>query len=192
MINLDPSTFELSFILQNGSLHRWEINEDAYRTVSFKDYTFTMNLGNMLPQGAAVRKRAFEMDRAELSKAMSSADPDRQYELLLEIYKKISIPLASLAFVLLTVPLGIRRKVEGKFSGIIYSLLLFVLYYVLMALTENVGKTMHLPAILTAFIPNVIIALFGVYLVRNLNEEEQTRISQTMRYMWVRYLEKTK
>ena len=191
-IHLDPATLDLSFILYNGSLHKWEKQDDTYRTIAFKDYTFMINLANMLPPGAGVRKRPFEMDRKELRKAMGLANKDRQYDLQIEIYKKITIPLSALAFVLLTVPLGIRRKVEGRFSGIIYSLVLFVFYYILMALTENLGRTLRIPPLLIASIPNTTIVLLGLCLLRNLNVEEPTKTSQTIRFFWTRYLEKTK
>jgi len=192
IINLDPDTLDLSFILHNGSLHRCEKVEDAYRTVSFRDYTFTMNLGNMLPN-AGIRKKALEMDRSELRNAMSkTADPERRYELLLEIYKKISVPLASLCFLPLAIPLGIKRKIEGRFSGVMYSLVLFVLYYILMALTEKMGKMFHIPPPLTAFMPNIVIGLFSIYLLRNLNDESQATVSQTIRHFVVHYLEKAK
>jgi len=192
IINLDPVTLDLSFLLHNGSLHRWEKAEDTYRTVSFRDYTFTMNLGGMLPNGA-IRKRAFEMDRKELRSAMSKTeDQEQRYELLLEIYKKISVPLASLCFLPLAIPLGIKRKVEGKFSGVVYSLVLFVLYYILMALTENMGKTFHIPPLLTAFTPNIVIGLFSIYLLHSLNDESRTTASQMVKYFVVHYLEKAK
>lgn len=132
------------------------------------------------------------MDRKELGKAMRFANKDRQYDLQIEIYKKISIPLSALAFVFLTVPLGIRRKIEGRFSGIIYSLVLFVFYYILMALTENLGRTLRIPPLLIASTPNTAIVLLGLYLLRNLNIEEPTKASQTIRFFWTRYFEKAK
>lgn len=192
IIHLDPVTLDLSFFLNNGSLHKWEKKDDTYRTVAFRDYAFMVNLENMLPPSAGVRKRSFEMDRAELRKAMSFAKTDRQYDLQIEIFKKITIPLSSLAFVLLTVPLGIRRKVEGRFSGIMYSLVLFVLYYMIMVFTENLGKSLHIPPILIVSIPNTTIVLLGLYLLRNLNVEEPTKASQVVRFFWSRYLEKAK
>jgi len=191
-IHLDPATLDLSFILYNGSLHKWEKKDDTYRTISFKDYTFMINLAKMLPPSAGVRKRPFEMDRIELKNAMRLAKKDRIYDLQIEIYKKITIPLSALAFVLLTVPLGIRRKVEGRFSGIVYSLALFVFYYMLMALTENLGKTLHIPPALISSIPNTTIVFLGLYLLRNLNVEEPTKTSQMFKFFWMRYLEKTK
>lgn len=151
-----------------------------------------INLESMLPPSAGVRKRPFEMDRDELRKAMTLAKADRKYDLQIEIYKKLTIPLSSLAFVLLTVPLGIRRKVEGRFSGIMYSLLLFVFYYIIMALTENMGRSLRIPPALIASIPNTTIILLGVYFMRNLNVEEPTKTSQIIRQLWIRYLEKTK
>jgi lipopolysaccharide export system permease protein len=191
-IHLDPATFDLSFILYNGSLHKWEKKDDTYRTIAFKDYTFMINLANMLPPSAGVRKRPFEMDRKELGKAMRLANKDRQYDLQIEIYKKITIPLSALAFVFLTVPLGIRRKIEGRFSGIIYSLVLFVFYYILMAFTENLGRTLRIPPLLVVSIPNTTIVLLGLYLLRNLNVEEPTKASQAIRFFWTRYFEKAK
>lgn len=191
-IHLDPATLDLSFILYNGSLHKWEKEDDTYRTVSFKDYNFMINLANMLPPSAGVRKRPFEMDRNELKNAMRLANKDRKYDLQIEIYKKITIPLSALAFVLLTIPLGIRRKVEGRFSGIVYSLALFVFYYILMALTENVGRTLRVSPLLVSGIPNITIVFLGLYLLRNLNVEEPTKTSQMIRFFWMRYLEKAK
>jgi lipopolysaccharide export system permease protein len=192
IINLDPVTLDLHFVLEDGSLQSWEKADDAYKSVSFANYTFTMNLASMLPQTAGLRKRPFEMDTKELRGQLAQADVSKRYDLLLEIFKRISIPLSSLAFVLVTIPLGIRRSVEGRFSGVVYSLLLFVFYYILMALTENMGKASHLPAVITAFAPNFTMALIGLYLLRNLNQEEPATALQALRRLWVYHIEKTR
>ncbi|MCX5812880.1 MAG: LptF/LptG family permease [Proteobacteria bacterium] len=191
-INYDPASLDLFFVLEEGSLHRWEKINDVYRNLSFKNYSFSINLTNMLPGNVSLRKRPYEMDIKELRQSLSSASPSDRYDLLLEIYKKFSIPLSSLAFIFLTIPLGVRRRIEGKFSGIIYSLLLFIFYYILMAFTENVGKAMQLPAILTSCIPNIIIISIGFNLLKHLNSEEYTGISQKLKYLWGYYLEKAK
>lgn len=193
IINLDSVTSDLYFVLEDGNLHRWEKAQDVYRNLSFKNYTFSMNLANMLPQNSNLRKRPYEMDTKELNKALVHANnPDDRYDILLEIYKRISLPLSSLAFIFLTIPLGIKRNIEGKFSGILYSLLLFIFYYILMAITENLGKTIHLPVVITSFTPNVIISIIGLYLLRNLNTEGQSKVSQKLKHLWVYYFEKAR
>lgn len=191
-INLDPVSLDLTFVLEQGNLHRWERAGDAYRSLSFTNYTYSMNLSNLVSPSSSLRKRAYEMNRQELEAAMARSNYADRYDLLLEMYKRISIPLSSLTFVLLTVPLGVKRKVEGKFSGILYSLLLFVFYYILMALTENLGKSTHLPALITSFIPNLAITGVGVYLVRELNSEGEATLLHRLRHLWVYSIEKTR
>lgn len=192
-VNIDSETFDLYFMLQQGTLHRWEKETDTYRNVTFNDYTFTMNLSQMVETGGVGRKLNYEMDRKELTNQLAKAqNPGDRYDILLEIYKKIALPFSSLAFILLTVPLGVKRKVEGKFSGALYSLILFVFYYILMAVTDNVGKNLNMPAYITTFIPNVVIAFMGMYLIRNLNREETITIMQRLKYLWKYSVEKIK
>jgi lipopolysaccharide export system permease protein len=191
MINMDSSTLDLYFALENGTLQRWEKARDVYRSMSFKTYSFAMNLTNVLPYHRELRKRSYEMDRDELKTFMTIADEGGRYELMVELYRKVALPLSCIAFVFLTVPLGVRKKMGGKFSGVVYSLILFVFYYVLLAFTENIGKSFRLPFVLTAFLPNIIIAAMGLYLCRNLNGEEGTKASQYLKYLWMRYVEKT-
>lgn len=191
-INVDPVTLDLHFVLENGNLHRWEKTRDAYRSVTFQNYTFSMNLSTMLPHSTELRKRSYEMDRSELQKSLLTAKENERYDIFLDIFKKISIPFSSLAFIFLTIPLGVKRRVEGKFSGILYSLLLFIVYYVLIAITDNFGRFINLPPFITSFTPNIIIAAMGLYLLRNLNEDEHSTISQKLRQVWTYCLEKTK
>ncbi len=192
-VHIDSETFQLYFVLQDGTLHRWEKATDTYRSVSFQDYTFTMNLSQMVQTGGVSRKLAYEMDRNELKKALTTAaNEDQRCDLLLEIYKKISLPLSSLAFIILTIPLGVRRKVEGRFSGTLYSLLLFIFYYVLIAMTDSLGKNIHAPPYIVTFLPNVVIVAMGLFLLRNLNKEDHVTMAQRLKYLWVYCLEKVK
>jgi len=192
LISLDPVSLDLLFMLENGNLQRWEKTGDVYRNISFKDYAFSMNLTNMLPNTTSLRKRPYEMNVQELKKAMLTANAGDRYEYLLEIFKKISLPLSTVAFVFLAIPLGIRRKIEGNFSGILYSLMLFIIYYMLMAFTENAGRSIKSPVFITSLIPNIIIVGIGLSMLKNLNSEDHVTVSQKIRYKWNNYFEKIK
>jgi len=192
IINLDHDTLDLNFLLEDGNLHRWEKKADVYRNLYFKEYFFSMNLEKDVPQNVQLRKRHYEMDTRELKKALISASAPARYDIMLEIFKKFSIPLSSISFIFLAVPLGIRRRREGRFSGVLYSLLLFVLYYVLMAFTENLGKTFGVPAFIVSFAPNLIVLLIGIGFLKNLNYEEYTTVTEKIRHRWRGYIEKTK
>jgi len=192
LINFDPITLDLIFLFEKGNLHRWEKKNDIYRSLSFKNYTFSLNLTNILPTNVSLRKRPYEMNIGELKKAILAANPAAKYDLLLEIHKKFSIPFSSLAFIFLTIPLGVKRRVEGKFSGVIYSLILFLFYYILMAFTENIGRLMNLPPVLIIWIPNFLIVIIGLKLLRDINSEEKEYLFDKLRYFWRYYFEKAK
>lgn len=190
--SLDATTLDLSFSLHDGSVHRWEKKDDVYRTLGFKDYLFSMNLMNVLPHNRELKRKTHEMSLQELAANHHSAKGRAKYEFLLEIYKKFTIPLAAAAFVFVGVPLGITRRAEGKFSGVVYSLFIFIAYYVLVAFTENVGRQYRISPMVIAGTPNVLVTVAGLYLLRHLNTEEQVRVSQSWRSIFRRFVEKTK
>lgn len=190
VINLEPTSFDLNFVLKNGNLHRWEKESDTYRSVAFNDYTFSMNLEEVIPYHKELRKRFFEMDGNEVKKYLAVATAEQRYDILLEIYKKTSLPLSALAFMLLTLPLGVKRKVGGKFSGVVYSLILFVLYYVLIALTESAGRSLNIPPVFVSFLPDAILAAIGFGLLRTINGEDPWFGSRYVSYLVERYGQK--
>ena len=116
-ININPDTLELYFTLENGNLQRWEKLSDTYRNVNFNNYTFSMNLAMMVPNIGELRRPPYELTPTELKYYLAHLPSDKaRYDVMLDIYKiKYAIPLSPLAFILLTVPLGIKRRVEGKF-----------------------------------------------------------------------------
>jgi lipopolysaccharide export system permease protein len=189
-VNMDTNTLDMSFQLKNGSLQRWEKSADAYRSLSFKDYTFSLNLGSLLPK--EWRKRPYEMDIKELQTALLYAPADAKYNLIIEIYKKFSVPFSIVAFALLTVPLGITRRAEGKFSGVVYSLVIFISYYMLSAVFENVGKIYQISPLLVCFAPNIVFSLTGVCLLTGLNREGPGRIIERIRQLWGPYVAKAR
>ncbi|MCS7280495.1 MAG: LptF/LptG family permease [Desulfobacterota bacterium] len=193
IISFDPSSMNLTFVLKDGVLHRWEREKDIYRNLAFKDYNFTIDLNTILPKGRPLRKKPYEMDMGELKDRIKmEQNPSRKYELLLELYRKIFLPLSSLSFSLLAVPLGVRRRTEGKFAGVTYGLFLFVVYYLLIAFSDYAGKTLQIPAALAASLPNLCVGIIGLYLAFRLNHEEYVNFYHRMRFFSEKLHEKVR
>ncbi len=190
VVSLDPISLDLAFTLHNGSLHRWEKSTDTYRTVSFKDYVFAMNLMTLLPHNRELKRRPQEMSLQELVAEHRKAAAEDKYDWILEIYKKFTIPVAAVAFVFIGVPLGITRRTEGKSSGVVYSLLIFISYYILVALTENVGRQYNVSPLLITAVPNLLVAAAGIYLLGRLNTEELARTPSRWKYLMGKFFEK--
>lgn len=177
-IKFDPATLFLHFDLEKGALHRWERHKDAYRVFSFDSYAFSLNLSSLFDTARIVKRRPFEMTYKELREKIEKANPGEKKDLLFELYQKFSISLSPLAFTLLVVPLGIRRRTGGKFSGLLYSLLLFLLYYMLLAFSERLNKASSLAPLFLSSVPNYVVASFGLYLSRALNRDKPDKLTR--------------
>ena len=83
-----------------------------------------------------------------------------------ELYQRITIPMASLVFAIIGVPLGIQPTRSSSSRGIGLSLLIFFCYYVLMTLAGALGQSGALNPAYAVWLPNVAGLLCGAYLMR--------------------------
>lgn len=83
-----------------------------------------------------------------------------------ELYQRITIPMASLVFAIIGVPLGVQPTRSSSSRGIGLSLLIFFCYYVLMTLAGALGQSGALNPAYAVWLPNVAGLLCGAYLMR--------------------------
>jgi lipopolysaccharide export LptBFGC system permease protein LptF len=84
---------------------------------------------------------------------------------LVEIHKKIAIPVACLLFGLLGPVLGIRVRRGGRAASLVISIAFALGYYVLIVAGEGLGTRGKLPPSWAMWLPNLILALLGTYLL---------------------------
>ncbi|HGJ64286.1 TPA: YjgP/YjgQ family permease [bacterium] len=92
----------------------------------------------------------------------------RKYQLndfRVEIYKKISIPFASLIFGLIGVPLGLIVRRGGRMVGLGVGVGLIIVYYILLTIGEKLSKAGLYPPLLGAWTPNILIGIAGIILI---------------------------
>jgi lipopolysaccharide export system permease protein len=90
---------------------------------------------------------------------------------LVEIYKKYSIPVACLVFVLVGAPLGIMTKKGGFGIGASLSLGFFLLYWACLIGGEKLADRDITSPFLGMWIANIILTIFGIYLVYKVIKE---------------------
>ncbi len=83
---------------------------------------------------------------------------------LVEIYKKFSIPFASIVFVLIGAPLGIRARKGSMGVGISLSIGFFLLYWVFLIGGEDLADRRMLSPFLAMWAANFLVGLAGIYL----------------------------
>ena len=85
-----------------------------------------------------------------------------------EWHKKLTIPFACLAFVLVGVPLGSVTRRSGFMIGLVYGLPLIIIYYTLLRVGETMGKAGSVSPASGAWMPNVLILVLAGVLTRQM------------------------
>ena len=85
-------------------------------------------------------------------------------ELRIDLYDKIALPLTTIVFVLIGVPLAITPPRVRYNRGFLFSILIIFAYYLIRALSISFGETGTLIPTLAAFMPNIILTIVGIAL----------------------------
>lgn len=83
----------------------------------------------------------------------------------IEIYKKYSIPSASLAFVLIGAPLAIMARKGGMGIAISISILLFIIYWAFLIGGEDLADRGILSPFIAMWGANILLGTIGIYLI---------------------------
>lgn len=94
--------------------------------------------------------------------------------LLVEIYKKYSIPVACLVFVIIGAPLGFMARRGGLATGGGLSLGFFLLYWAFLIGGEDLADRQFVSPFVAMWSANFVVGLFGLYLLWRAAKENVT------------------
>ena len=83
-----------------------------------------------------------------------------------EIHKKFAIPIASIIFLLIGAPLGIKMQRGNMAVSMSISLMFFILYYILIVGGEQLADKNLFNPILSMWLPNIIVLAFGLLILK--------------------------
>jgi len=83
--------------------------------------------------------------------------------LQVQFYKKFSVPLFALILAMVSIPFAFLAGNRGAMAGVGFSLAIFMAYWAVGQIFEQVGDLNQLPAQVAAWSPDAIFALAGVY-----------------------------
>jgi len=150
--------------LRNGSRHEMVAGQPQQYNIS----TFTnTDLPLSLSQQSEVHLG--RMDTAIYALPMSTLmdrthGPDGK-RFLLELYTRFSYPAACLVLMLVGVPLGVVSRRGGKSSGLVFTVLLVLVYYVLSYTGIALSRQDKLSPFLGVWMANLIFAVAGTFLL---------------------------
>ncbi len=160
----NDSAQELLMRLRNGSRHEMVAGQPQQYNIS----TFTnTDLPLSLSQQSEVHLG--RMDTAIYALPMSTLikrthGPDGK-RFLLELHTRFSYPAACLVLMLVGVPLGAVSRRGGKSSGLVFTVLLVLVYYVLSYTGIALSRQDKLSPFLGVWMANLIFAVAGTFLL---------------------------
>jgi LPS export ABC transporter permease LptG len=87
---------------------------------------------------------------------------------LVELHWRFALPVAAIVLALVGIPLGISTRKGGKSVGLMLSLLLFFVYYILMAFGRSFAMQGRVSPVIGLWMANILVALAGIFMLSNL------------------------
>ena len=162
----DPRSNQVGLRLLNGAIHRQPHEVDRYDRVSFSTYDLKLSLDQSVYK--AVEQRP---SREAVVEALNKSNwrDEASLRRLMEYYKELAFPTASLVFGLLGVPVGIVSKRSGRVGGFAVGVAIVVAYYVLNILCEFSVTTLILPPFVGAWLPNGLLLAVAIFSFRRVS-----------------------
>lgn len=152
-------------VLKQAVSHRHDFAKaDNYDLLLQDDYQIRLSTG--LQGAAGVIKRSLrELSLSELRQRAAAAEPEGKNLVALEIQKRFGFPFACVVFGLVGLPLGIVGARSGRSAGFALSIGIIVVYYVLFNTGEESARDGTIPAWLAVWLPNLIFAVGGIWML---------------------------
>lgn len=87
-----------------------------------------------------------------------------EFEILMN--EKISLPFTAIVFALIAIPLAITGPRARFNRGLLFSIVVLFLFYILRALSISLGQGHIISPIIAAWLPNIILLTLGYYMYR--------------------------
>jgi lipopolysaccharide export system permease protein len=158
---------DMRLVLEDGELHREEVDTGEYATARFGRAEVLIGLGTALSDRTGLARPTRELTvqdlRARIAEARAHGDVKEALRNEGTLHRRISGPLAALAFAILAVPLGAVRR-GGRAFGIGATFLLVVAHYLLLRTGAVLALPGDRPAVCALELPNLVLAAAGLAL----------------------------
>jgi len=186
-LSINQQAGELQFQLHDGGIHlpQGADNPNSYRLIAFEQMPYTIPVADLVageyrswrPRDQTTKTlreilSVYTSQDAPLPESLEHIRKKPPVLFEMEYARRYALPVASLLFPLLCVPLGLRRHRDASSSGTLYCLAIVFSYYILISFGVSMGERNLVPALVAVWLPNFLLGLTGLFLVRFTNRSE--------------------
>ncbi len=151
------------WLFEKGALYTVASNGKILNTTLFEDFKMALGVDMSRQMNKNIAR---EMNFSNLIKYIATTDLDEKQKrvVTVELFDKIALPITTICFVLLGVPLAITPPRVRYNRGFLFSVIIIFVYYLIRALSISFGETGSIPAFLSAWLPNIVLTIWGLFL----------------------------
>jgi LPS export ABC transporter permease LptF/LPS export ABC transporter permease LptG len=162
----EPAHDRLVLHLEQGTTHEIDPRHpEQYSVASFTDTDIPIPLDQS--SAPTVERRSPPLLTAGELLSLTRNPRERQAALV-EWNYRLALPVATLVLALVGIPLGLSTRKGGKAVGLMLTILLVFVYYILMAFGLNFAKQGRVSPVIGLWLANVLFGVAGILLLVNL------------------------
>ncbi|MFC1744115.1 LptF/LptG family permease [Candidatus Riflebacteria bacterium] len=153
----------ISIVDKNGREYRYIL----YKNLKYPIDTYKIDPVHIKKDRASKPNQMNYYDLKKYISELKKKGVERRYliDYRVELYNKISVPMASIIFILIGIPLSMGEKRSQKSGGAGLSIIIIFAYYILMSLGKAFSRSRFISPVFGAFLPNLIFFIFGLFLI---------------------------
>jgi lipopolysaccharide export system permease protein len=181
-----PKSRIISIGFLDGTVLMVDRDFEASRTMKFKSYDLNIGLKDIIHAVSSRRKSPKEMPIQELIRELNTPPKEevRHNEMIIEFYEKFSIPLAVFFMGIIGVPLGAQIRSKERSFGIVFSLAIFLIYYLVLAGVRSLCESATLPPAMGVWLPDFLLFILCFYLMARAANERPLNILERFSRRW--------
>ena len=159
----EGGTSPQGWLFKKGAIYTIGDDGEVLNTTLFDTSTvkFGLDLSKELNKNLASEMSFLKLTRYIASGKVAKEDKNA---LKVQLFDKLALPMATLVFVLIGVPLAITPPRVRYNRGFLFSVLIIFAFYVLRALSISFGSAGTIPPFIAAWLPDIILAILGTWL----------------------------
>ena len=166
----EPARSRFVLHLEQGTTHDYDSERpDEYSIASFTNTEIPILVDHA---GAGASERSAP-PYLSLKQLWQRVYPPRQSQdrqpALVELNWRLALPVAAIVLALVGIPLGISTSKGGKSLGVMLSLLLFFVYYIIMAFGRSFAMQGRVSPFIGLWMANALFAVAGIAMLSNLS-----------------------
>jgi LPS export ABC transporter permease LptF len=157
-VGTGPRARDIVFDLWDGAIVLHDEHSDLIRVLRFDASRYRLDVSRLVQDAPRTMSSLQGKSMAALWQASQNEKTSRRKRVsaMVILQRKAALPLATLIFSLLAVPLALRATSGARARGLLYSAAIVGVYYYLGRAVELAAREGNYPAVLAAWTPNLL------------------------------------